>query len=258
MPKSGSPDKFPTEPCGNQRQSDTPIFSRLPAQTPPCKPRPPAARTRPMERWPSGRRRTPGKCVGGEPSRGFESLPLRHLTLKNGSPDPPEAGFSRCFRGLCALGCSPAHAQKGAHAFSTGCYSPNLMTTLFWCSGRKPLIRWKNLSSRKLTSMLVTLNQMTLKSKCISSPAKMRSDLVAATQRSLGRAGSGRFPQSRSKPSEKLEADIRPAFFLGTIRHCRETAVSPWQSHDGTSSSPISILMTHDQFYVIIRIKDRA
>src|SRR6056297_3306286 len=30
------------------------------------------------ERWPSGRRRTPGKCVGGKPSRGFESLPLRH------------------------------------------------------------------------------------------------------------------------------------------------------------------------------------
>src|SRR5690606_21809791 len=30
------------------------------------------------ERWPSGRRRTPGKCVGGEPSQGFESLSLRH------------------------------------------------------------------------------------------------------------------------------------------------------------------------------------
>ena len=28
--------------------------------------------------WPSGRRRTPGKCVGGEPSRGFESLTVRH------------------------------------------------------------------------------------------------------------------------------------------------------------------------------------
>ena len=34
--------------------------------------------TRPSpERWPSGRRRTPGKCVGGKPSRGFESLSLR-------------------------------------------------------------------------------------------------------------------------------------------------------------------------------------
>ena len=37
--------------------------------------------TRPSpERWPSGRRRTPGKCVGGKPSRGFE-IPL----------SPPEA-----------------------------------------------------------------------------------------------------------------------------------------------------------------------
>src|SRR5690606_14723343 len=31
------------------------------------------------ERWPSGRRRTPGKCVGGEPSQGFESLSLRQF-----------------------------------------------------------------------------------------------------------------------------------------------------------------------------------
>ena len=29
------------------------------------------------DRWPSGRRRTPGKCVGGEPSLGFESLSIR-------------------------------------------------------------------------------------------------------------------------------------------------------------------------------------
>src|SRR5215475_3353500 len=33
------------------------------------------------ERWPSGRRRTPGTRVGGQPSRGFESLPLRSTTL---------------------------------------------------------------------------------------------------------------------------------------------------------------------------------
>ena len=32
----------------------------------------------PTDRWPSGRRRTPGKCVGGEPSPGFESLSVRH------------------------------------------------------------------------------------------------------------------------------------------------------------------------------------
>ena len=31
------------------------------------------------ERWPSGRRRTPGKCVGGRPSPGFESLSLRQI-----------------------------------------------------------------------------------------------------------------------------------------------------------------------------------
>ena len=32
-----------------------------------------------MERWPSGLRRTPGKCVGVKASRGFESLSLRHI-----------------------------------------------------------------------------------------------------------------------------------------------------------------------------------
>ena len=41
----------------------------------PCNP----SHIRPTERWPSGRRRTPGKCVGGKPSPGFESLSLRHL-----------------------------------------------------------------------------------------------------------------------------------------------------------------------------------
>ena len=33
------------------------------------------------ERWPSGRRRTPGTRVGGQPSRGFESHPLRHANV---------------------------------------------------------------------------------------------------------------------------------------------------------------------------------
>ena len=46
------------------------------------------------ERWPSGRRRTPGKCVGGKPSRGFESLSLRHLrprsAARNGTPEPSD------------------------------------------------------------------------------------------------------------------------------------------------------------------------
>ena len=41
----------------------------------------PRLRSSPSERepegWPSGRRRTPGKCVCGKPYRGFESRPLR-------------------------------------------------------------------------------------------------------------------------------------------------------------------------------------
>jgi hypothetical protein len=47
---------------------------------PPCQPPPRPLNTAPTERWPSGRRRTPGKCVGGEPSRGFESLSLRQFS----------------------------------------------------------------------------------------------------------------------------------------------------------------------------------
>lgn len=57
----------------------------------------------PAERWPSGRRHTPAKGAGGKPSRGFESLPLRHLPSRKRSPDPAAAGFLRCFRGLCGL-----------------------------------------------------------------------------------------------------------------------------------------------------------
>ena len=40
----------------------------------------------PMERWPSGRRRSPAKRVGGvKPPRGFKSLPLRGNRMKFGS-----------------------------------------------------------------------------------------------------------------------------------------------------------------------------
>ena len=53
------------------------------------------------ERWPSGRRHTPAKGAGGKPSRGFESLPLRHLPSRKRSLHPAAAGFFRCFRGLC-------------------------------------------------------------------------------------------------------------------------------------------------------------
>ncbi len=35
---------------------------------------------RETEGWPSGRRRTPGKCVYGKPYRGFESRPLSSAT----------------------------------------------------------------------------------------------------------------------------------------------------------------------------------
>ena len=48
------------------------------------------------ERWPSGRRRTPGKCVGGEPSRGFESLSLRQTRFPCCAARFPAARPSRC------------------------------------------------------------------------------------------------------------------------------------------------------------------
>ena len=34
-----------------------------------------------VDRWPSGRRRSPAKGVGGKLPRGFESLPVRHQNL---------------------------------------------------------------------------------------------------------------------------------------------------------------------------------
>ena len=41
--------------------------------------------TRDEDRWPSGLRRTPGKRVGGQPSRGFESLPVRRGDMDGGA-----------------------------------------------------------------------------------------------------------------------------------------------------------------------------
>src|SRR6056297_306011 len=59
-----------------------------------CKSPGPASRNRATERWPSGRRRTPGKCVGGKPSRGFESLSLRHYPhCEPMTPDLPRDFF---------------------------------------------------------------------------------------------------------------------------------------------------------------------
>jgi misacylated tRNA(Ala) deacylase len=50
------------------------------------------------ERWPSGRRRTPGTRVGGKPSPGFESLSLRHIQTPNPSKDPDWGLFSFLFQ----------------------------------------------------------------------------------------------------------------------------------------------------------------
>ncbi len=58
------------------------------------------------ERWPSGRRRTPGKCVYGKTYRGFESLSLRHIynasqpgwfgTAKPLQPKSSRNSFAQC------------------------------------------------------------------------------------------------------------------------------------------------------------------
>ena len=77
------------------------LRSPCPPELAPCKPGNPLCNETATERWPSGRRRTPGKCVGGEPSRGFESLSVRHLPLRNCSPDRSLGGFPFCFQGLC-------------------------------------------------------------------------------------------------------------------------------------------------------------
>jgi hypothetical protein len=50
------------------------------------------------ERWPSGRRRTPGTRVGGKPSPGFESLSLRHIQILNPFKGPDWGLFSFLFR----------------------------------------------------------------------------------------------------------------------------------------------------------------
>ena len=46
-----------------------------------------AAKEHSPERWPSGRRRTPGTRVGGKPSPGFESLSLRQPHFANLRPE---------------------------------------------------------------------------------------------------------------------------------------------------------------------------
>ena len=85
------------------------------------------------DRWPSGRRRAPGKCVGGRPSRGFESLPVRHLPPRKRSPGPATAGFSRCFRRLCGKGFALVPAPYDPKAVSEGRYSLDLSTVRIRC-----------------------------------------------------------------------------------------------------------------------------
>ncbi len=57
------------------------------------------------DRWPSGRRRTPGTRVGGQPSRGFESHPVRQLFCRN-----PEA--CRVVENLDGNSCGCAHLRR--------------------------------------------------------------------------------------------------------------------------------------------------
>ena len=73
---------------------------------------------RPTERWPSGRRRTPGKCVDGRPSPGFESLSLRHIQILNPSRGPDWGLFSFCFKGRW-----PGHPPFGDWTLDTECVS---------------------------------------------------------------------------------------------------------------------------------------
>ena len=92
-----------TRPQGKRqpKAGGTPPCGRLANVTrPPLPPAPPTAKQPPTERWPSGRRRTPGKCVGGEPSRGFESLSLRQFQIPNTMMGPFGAVFCRNFKGV--------------------------------------------------------------------------------------------------------------------------------------------------------------
>jgi hypothetical protein len=62
-----------------------------------------------------------------------QSRSLRHLPLRNVSPDPAAARISRCFRGLCGRGFPPLAALRGPEVFSQGRYSLDLSTARIWC-----------------------------------------------------------------------------------------------------------------------------
>jgi hypothetical protein len=64
------------------------------------------SRRLPAEAWPSGRRHTPGKRVGGQLPRGFEPLSLRHRIASSTS------GFAQATVGWSVLGPSqPRHGH---------------------------------------------------------------------------------------------------------------------------------------------------
>ena len=97
-----------------------------------------AAKEHPSERWPSGRRRTPGTRVGGKPSPGFESLSLRqpHFVKLRHVPSSGDAGFPQFGCQVCSthcLNCTFTGLRLPRHARSLGqSYEP-----------RKVPHRWK-------------------------------------------------------------------------------------------------------------------
>lgn len=67
---------------------------------------------------------------------------LRHFPSRNRSPDPAAAGFSRCFRGLCAVGFALASSLQQPEWFSEARYSPDLSTARIRCRARNRLKIW--------------------------------------------------------------------------------------------------------------------
>ncbi len=88
-PRGGRPLPAPRRNGPWGRRQSLPGASEFPSPTPCFHP---AVRIdTPPEWWPSGRRHTPAKGAGGKPSRGFESLPLRHIQILNPSMAPTGA-----------------------------------------------------------------------------------------------------------------------------------------------------------------------
>ena len=73
---------------------------------------------------------------------GYQAHSLRHFPSRNRSPDPAAAGFSRCFRGLCAVDFALASSLQQPEWFSKARYSPDLSTTSIRCRARNRLKIW--------------------------------------------------------------------------------------------------------------------